>query len=229
MTLVLSLVAFLPAPARAEPVFFDDFDGDDLLPHWSRPPDDYWEYNVSGGMLNVTDLLYPSNPKSPANWVLIEASFAPQTDFRADIWMGWEAGDPPQELALYILGSQGQIIAQFGYYEDSWRGQVIGAGASNQAVFEPAPPPGMYQFTITRIGTAFEFYFNGEPFASISDRFGTPAAGLDLWFLGPYPGQFGAFHVDRVRVTPTPGALSLVAGIGFCSTSRKRPRITCAR
>src|SRR5436189_2097491 len=96
---VCMLLGFLcPATALAQPVFFDDFDGDILLPHWSRPPPSEWAYNVSNSMLNVTGLFYPSSPKSQGNYAAIGTAFAPQADFRVDVWMGWEAGDDPHRL-----------------------------------------------------------------------------------------------------------------------------------
>lgn len=226
--LVFSLAAVLalpPAAAMAEPVFFDDFDDDDLLPHWNRPPDHHWEYEVSGGMLHVTDLFFPGDPHQGGNWALMQATFAAQTDFRADVRMGWEAGDDPHELVIRVKGPQGVGIASFGYSTIIAPEPVIGAGSGGSDFHvEPAPPPGIYHFTIGRTGGAFEFYFNGEPFASFPDRFGTPAIGLDLWFLGPNPGQLGAFHVDLVRVVPGPGVLSLLAGFALCCSNRR-----CAR
>ena len=47
------LLALFPGAAIAQTVFFDDFDGNALLPHWIQPPPSYWEYNVSSSMLNV--------------------------------------------------------------------------------------------------------------------------------------------------------------------------------
>jgi len=222
----VSFVAWFAAVAPAQPVFFDDFDGDDLLPHWNRPPDSHWEYNVSGGMLHVTDLLYPSDDHFGGNYADMVAGYEPQADFRADVWMGWEAGDAPHKLALHVNGPQGQIIASFGY-EDSWRGQIIyAASGASDFHFEMAPPPGMYHFTIRRDEGEFAFYFNAAPFASFTDQFGTLAAKVHLEFLGPYPGEFGAVYIDRVRVIPTPGVLVLLAGMTLCCPFRRRARRT---
>ncbi|GIK19166.1 MAG: hypothetical protein AMXMBFR77_03970 [Phycisphaerales bacterium] len=221
--LALSLVALFAGAAPAQPVFFDDFDGDDLLPHWSTPPDWHWEYEVSGGMLHVTDLLYPSDDHFGGNEALLAAVYDQQTDFRADVRMGWDTGDDPQELVIRLKGPQGKIIATFGYSTlVSAPDHVIFASTNSGGVIEPAPPPGIYQFTVVRSGAEFEFYFDDEPFASFTDPFGTPAAGLDLWFVGPYPGELGAFHIDRVHVVPAPGVLSLIAAIGLCCPRHRR-------
>lgn len=228
LALVLSLVTLFPALAAAQPVFFDDFDGDDLLPHWSTPPDSHWEYEVSGGMLNVTGLFWPSDPEDESNWAIIGARYEPQTDFRADVWMGWDAGDGPHELVFHVNSPQG-VLASFGYSTWLEPDPVIFAAASNQGITEPAPPPGMYQFTVIRRGAGFEFFFNGEPFANLTDLSGRQVSGLNLWFLGPYPGQLGALHVDRVRVVPSPGVLACLAAVGLSWLHRSRRRAQSGR
>jgi hypothetical protein len=225
--LILALMAMVSAAAPAQPVFFDDFDGDELLPHWRLPPDDHWEYEVSGGMLHVTDLLWPSDQHfGNGNYALMGAGYAPQTDFRADVWMGWEAGDDPHELIFHVIGPQGQGIASFGYstlidYPDPI---IFAASGANDHQIDSAPAPGLYHFTITRRSGEFNFFFDGESFAAFPDRFGTPAASLILWFLGPYPGELGPLHIDRVRVVPAPGALALPAAVGLYCQKRKRGR-----
>lgn len=218
--LALAMAMCPAAPAPAQPVFFDDFNGNALAPHWSRPPDSHWEYNVSGGMLNVTELKFPSDPHFGGNEARIGAGYAPQTDFRADVWMGWEAGDPPHRLGFYINSPQG-IIAAFGY-RNFGAGPEIFAGASNEAVFVPAPPPGMYHFTIRRVGVQNDFYFNDDHFARITSQSAPSAFGLTLDFLGPYPGQFGALHIDRIVIVPAPGALIVPGTLALFAAQRRR-------
>jgi hypothetical protein len=128
-------------------------------------------------MLNVTGLFFPSHPHSPSNYTNLTALFAPQADFVAEVWMGWEAGQAPHRLAIDIGGpfSGNPIVATFGYHFESGFGPtpVIVAGASNQAVILPAPPPGIHHFLIARAGAQFSFYLNGDPFASFADTFGS--------------------------------------------------------
>ena len=104
-----------PARALAQIVFFDDFDGDELLPHWSLPDRSRWEYNVSGGMLNVTGLFYPGpmpgHPDS-GNFAAMGAQFAPQGDFRVDARMGWDPGDQPHRLWVAVTGAEGSLAAR---------------------------------------------------------------------------------------------------------------------
>lgn len=204
-------------------MFFDDFEGNALLPHWNQPPPSDWGYNVSNGMLNVTNLYYPSHPKHPSNFAWMNTLFMPQTDFRIDVWMGWEAGQQPHRLAVHVGGPfQGNpIIASMGYTNDG-SGPFIFAGASNQAQFMPAPSPGIHHFTVSRTGTQFNFLFNGSPFASFTDNFGTAAAAINFEFLGPYPGTLGAFHIDRVVVVPAPGMLLTLSAILLLASTRRR-------
>ena len=173
---VLALV--WPMAASGQTVFFDDFEGNALLPHWSQPPPSHWEYNVSNSMLNVTALLSPSNPHAPSNIVIIGASYAPQTDFRIDVRMGWEQGEPPHRLGFHIVAPTGHFVASVGYRHEPAFGPVpiIFGGASNQGATFVAPDPGIYHFTITRIAAQFRFYFEGSLFATFPDASGRPAS-----------------------------------------------------
>ena len=224
---VLALV--WPMAASGQTVFFDDFEGNALLSHWSQPPASRWEYNVSNSMLNVTGLFYPGIPHLGGNFVIIGAPYAPQTDFRIDVRMGWEAGDQPHRLAFHVMGAQGQGIASFVYRNEPGFGPipVIFAGASGQGISVPAPPPGSYHFTITRVAAEFQFSLEGNLFATFPDNFGTPAAGLSLFFLGPSEpnATFGALHIDRIRIVPAPGSIlvSMVLLAG-CARRKRHPQ-----
>ena len=221
MKVVLWLLAVLwPMAASGQTVFFDDFEGNALLPHWGQPAPSRWEYNVSNSMLNVTALLRPSHPKSPSNFAAMGAFFTPQTDFRMEAWMGWDAGEGPRRLLLRVkAGPTGTgILASFGYSDEGRLGAtpaiVAGASGSPNLVLMPAPPPGMYHFAITRVGTEFEFYFNGNLFGSLTG-INIPATAVTLDFLGPYPGELGAFHIDRIKVIPAPGSLLFLLALAF--------------
>ena len=221
MKSVLCVLALVwPMAASGQTVFFDDFEGNALLPHWSQPPASRWEYNVSNSMLNVTALLRPSHPKSPSNFATMGALFTPQTDFRMDAWMGWDAGEAPRRLHLEArIGAAGTgILATFGYSDEGWLGAtpaiLAGAAGSPNLLLMPAPPPGMYHFAIIRIGTEFEFYFNGTLFGSLTG-ISEPTTAVVLDFLGPYPGELGAFHIDRIKVIPAPGSLLFLLALAL--------------
>ncbi len=145
--LVLAIVTAFAGPeaAPARPVFFDDFDGNALLPHWETPPASHWQYNVSNSMLNVTGLFFPSVPKFGGNYVIIGAAYAPQADFQADVWMGWEPGDPPHRLGFNVIGPQGQGVATFAYRNDGLAPDIF-AGTGTVGTSAPAPAPGMHHF-----------------------------------------------------------------------------------
>jgi hypothetical protein len=98
---------------------------------------------------------------------------------------------------------------------------VILASASNQGFSMPAPAPGIHHFSIARTGAQFQFRFDGNLVASFSDTFGLPADHVGFFFVGPFPGQLGAFHIDRVQVVPAPGWLCAV-GMALIATKRNR-------
>lgn len=210
--------------ASAQPVFFDDFDGPDLLPHWRTPDPSHWEYSVSDSQLHVTGLFFPAIPHLGGNFAAIGASFEPQRDFRVDAWMEWEAGDNPHGLALQMTAGGVTGIAEFAYSNQGIAlDPVLIAGTGTEGVIAPAPPPGMYRFTISRVGSQFEFYLDGELFAALPDRFGTPADSVVFDFLGPNPpGAFGPFHIDRVLVVPAPGVLAALGAVALTCARRRR-------
>ena len=216
-------LALCPAAALAQPVFFDDFDGSELLPHWGQPDPSRLEYNVSGGMLHVTELLFPSVAKLEANFAIIGARYTPQTDFRMDVWMGWEnPTEPWNELRLTAVGPSGELFANFGMRHLVGEPPEIIAGVTTGFVAAPAPPPGMYQFTIARTGSQFDFYLDGDPFGSLPDTFGIPAAGVSIFFSKPFPGEMNPYHIDRIRVIPAPGALISFAPAALACAARGR-------
>jgi hypothetical protein len=221
--LVLLLACAFPASGQL--IFYDDFDGNELLPHWSRPPASCWSYTVADSMLTVRGLHCPSNPHSPANVANMGAYFPPQSDFRVDAWMGWEGSKRPRRFLARVLGP-GQfppILAQFGYHDENWSGEVISAGGTSSAVFVPAPPPGMYQFTIMRIGNQTSFYLDGALLAAFPDNSGVAAGSVGFEFLGPYPGQLAPFYVDRIQIIPAPG--SALVGACFLGAMSCRRRL----
>jgi len=208
-TIPLALLGCWCSVAAAQPVFFDDFDGPDFLPHWRVPPPENWEYNISGGRLNVTDLHFPGIAHLESNFARIQTSFEAQSDFRIDVWMGWEREPfaPYDELFARVTGPSGGIMAEFGLVYPGGPAEVAAAtGAGKVSI--PPPPPGIYQFTIARTDSQFDFYLDGDHFGSLLDPYGLPAAGLTIWFSKEFPGEMNPKHVDRVRVIPAPGVLA---------------------
>jgi hypothetical protein len=217
-----------PAAVAQPAVFFDDFDGNDLQPHWGVPPAWHWEYNVSNSMLNVTGLFYPSQSHPPlsANYAYITAPFAPQSDFRMDVWMGWEAGQMPHRLTAIVGGAGGSpYLARFGFrneFPGTDPSIYAAVGGGGGPVSMPAPSPGIYQFTISRTGSLFNCYFNGVTFATFQDSSGISAASIVFEFVGPHPGTLGVLHVDRVLVVPAPASFLGVLALLFLRAHRAR-------
>ena len=227
MKVVLWLLALVwPMAASGQTVFFDDFEGSALLPHWSQPPPSHWEHTVSNSMLNVTALFSPGIPHLGSNFAGIAAEFSPQTDFRVDVWMGWEQGTQPHRLNLQVLGPGGNpIIAGVGYRNEAWSGEVLFFSGSTQGVSFPAPAPGIYHFTIARSAAEFQFYLEGNLIATFPDTFGTPAAGVQFFFLGPVSEPLGAFSIERVRVVPAPGLMWIPLPLGLACACRRTRRV----
>ena len=220
----MAFLALCPATALAQTVFYDDFGGNALLPHWGLPPPAHWEYNVSNSMLNVTRLLSPSHFKSPTNFSIMGAPFEPQTDFQLDARMGWGASEGVARFDLTVRINSG-LVATIGYCELLCGATGIFAGTSAGVVFIPSPPPGIYDFRITRVGAQFDFYFEGNRFASLPSAYRGPLNGLSFFFSSPYPGQSGPFHIDRVQVVPAPGTL-LVPAVGLGWLCRRKRRLS---
>ena len=229
MKVVLWLLAVLwPMAASGQTVFFDDFEGNALLPHWIQPRPSHWEYNVSNSMLNVTGLFFSGSPHLSGNFAILRASYAPQTDFRIDVRMGWEQGAAPHALQLFMVDAQFQLMANFGYNNQPGLDEVLFVGNGTQVTTFPAPPPGMYQFTITRVAAQFRFYFEGNLLATLDDLSGRPSSIVSLSFVGPLSGQPGPLHIDRIRVVPAPGSI-LVSMVLLAGCARRKRHTPLAR
>jgi hypothetical protein len=205
----------------AQPIFYDDFNGNALQPHWLLPPPwAPWLYNVSDGMLNVDRVLYPSNPKVIYNWAFIGAIFEPiASDFHTSARMGWEAGE--QGAVFFELSSpQGGRVAGFGY-----GGNGLFAKSPTQTIQFAAPAPGLYDFAVGRTGNELRFYLDGVLLGGLTDTILDPAGSITLGFhehnLMPSP---GALHVDHVLIVPSP-ATGVVLVVAIGAFSARTPRI----
>jgi hypothetical protein len=222
---MFACLAFAVA-GRAQVFFLDEFNGSDLAPHWSRPPAGDWAHNVSGGRLNVTGLFYPSNPKSCCNGAATGTTFTgPEADFRVTAGMGWDPGTD-QGISIELSGGEFHVpLVEFGYRAWGGRTPAIYAWNYRQTLELPPPPPGLYEFTIGRHGSQYEFSVDGVAIGTLTG--GTANLNrIVLRFWGPARDPLGAFHVNRVEVVPTPGGLAalgmLVLGAGR-RRSHRRP------
>jgi hypothetical protein len=217
---VFACLAFAGA-GRAQVYFLEEFNGNALDPRWQQPPSGHWGYNVSGGQLNVTGLFYPGFGKGCCNQATAGTVFiGPPADFRVSVRMGWDAGTD-QGLTFFLNTGQGGRLVEFGYEAWGGRGPDIYAFNGLDYLRAPPPGPGMFDFTIERHGSLYDFRLNG---VSIGTLAGSTAAlnTLGFIFVGPWRGPLGAFHVDRVEVVPAPGAMMAFALPAVLSANRRR-------
>ena len=214
---IIGLLALWPAAALGQTGFYDHFEGNALLPHWEvYPSPRALEYNISNSLLHITGLPSPSNPKFSSNNGGIEAQFNPVSgDFYALARMGWDAGEL-RFMAVSVLGPRRELIASFAYRDT----EILVRNGATPWIGFPAPPPGMHDFTIRRVGADIHFSLNGTPLTTLPAVFAGPATRVDLFFGVRYPNPgLAPMHVDLVQVVPTPAipgtlvvfALSLVA------------------
>ena len=216
--------------AFAQPVFVDDFTGPALAAHWGAPEPELWSYNFQGGRLNVTGLHYPSQPSVGGNHMNLGALFEGQQDFRADAWMSWGAFQRPQRLHFDLLADAGPgggaTIYSFGLSNEVHHGPdpvivaTTGGGLISRVA---APAPGAtYQFTILRAGSQTTFLLDHTVVAQFSESSTMRIGGVALTFVGPYPGEFAGFAVDRIIVVPSPSCLIASAGVVLIGLRRRR-------
>ena len=206
------------AAASGQTVFFDHFEGNALLPHWSQPPAHHWRHSVSNSQLHVEELLNPSNYKTPMNQSGITTVITVlEGDFRVHVRMGWEANSFPQ-MDFLLSNTLGNSIV-FGFESGNIRVSTELTGS----LFFPAPPPGMHDFVVDRVGSQVTFTLDGEPLITLTGL----TAGLrrfSLLFGTYYPGPtLDPLHVDLVHIVPAPGAavVPMIAG-GMAMTRRRR-------
>jgi hypothetical protein len=214
----------LAAAGRAQVFFLDEFNGNALGPHWQQPPSNYWAYNVSGGQLNVTGLLYPNSPKGCCNTAAMVTTFAgPPQDFRVSTRMGWDPGvDQGISIALFGGDRHGQL-AEFGY--QAWGGRTPAIFAHNNRDFlmTPPPPPGMYNFTIERHGSLYQFSIDGVSIGVLTGH-ELELNAIVYRFWGPALAPLGAFHIDRIEVVPAPSGLAAFGVLAALGPGIRRPR-----
>ncbi len=217
--LSLLLTGLGMSAASGQTVFFDQFEGDTLLPHWAQPPPSHWEYSVNNSQLHVEELLWPSSSKSPSNYTGISTRITPlEGDFRVHVRMGWEANSFPV-MRFALQNSLAQRIAGFGYSS----GEIRAEAGLSQPFFFPAPPPGLHDFVVDRVGSQVNFTLNGELLLTLPD---TAPGDLELFsfhFLGPYPDPgLDPLHVDLVHIVPAPSVMLALMITGGIAMTRRR-------
>lgn len=225
------LAALLPvAPCAAQ--FFDEFSGDALAPHWIiQPVPAALEHHVSDGMLHVTNVTFPSHPKSPTNNALIRVNFSPiGGDVLARAIVGWSPGQDRSIEFSVIAGTA--LLGALRYSELGLDGpQVVfsrgGSTGPGMSTF-PAPPAGMHEFVLMRnqgLGgsTMVSAFLNGELLVTYPTAVVAPVGSVVLQFTTAFPNDgIQPMHVDLVQVIPAPGSvgLTLLSALIFARRSR---------
>jgi hypothetical protein len=217
--LVAALGLLCAAPAAAQTVFFDDFDGNDLKPHWQTPPPEHWDYEVRDSLLIVNQAFFPSSPFEPWNGVSIAADLPVHLDdFVLHARLGWESNSQ-WTVPISIRDSSGQQIATM----RGGAGFITASTRAGRTQHFGNPGPGTHDFVIRRRGTDVDFLLNEVLLTTIPD-FGFSAARVQFAFSEPYPQPPGhpPVHVDFIRVVPAPGtaAVGICAGLIFARRRR---------
>lgn len=218
---VLSLIVtgMCAGAAHAQTVFFDDFEGNALLPHWTHSPPGEWVYSVSNSQLHVEELPWPSKPKNPTNSAGMFTRITPlEGDFRVRVRMGWEANSFPV-MQFLLTDSSAHLITQFGYSG----GDIYARTGRTQPMFFPGPPQGMHEFVVDRVESQLTFILNGELLVTLDGSSGDLLQ-FTIVFGTPYPGPvLDPLHVDLVHIVPASGAaIVLVITSGIVMTKRRR-------
>ena len=217
---MIGLLALWPGLALGQTGFYDHFEGNALLPHWQVfPVPRALEYNITNSLLHITGLPSPSSPKFSSNDGGIHAQFNPVSgDFYARARMGWDAGEL-RFMAVSVLGPRRERIASFAYRDTEI---LVRNGATPWIAF-PAPPPGMHDFTIRRVGGDLHFSLNGTPLTTLPSVFAGPATRVTLFFSVAYPNPgLAPMHVDLVQIVPSPAGAAVFVAFALSTLTRRR-------
>jgi hypothetical protein len=226
----------LPSPADGQPVYFeDDFDGTALKPHWIQPPPEHWEYDVSGGMLNVTKLKYPSTPHTGFNIAELWAPLGiPATgDFLAEVVIGFDPATLSKDsdrVFSFFLSDQAPNVPPtstigISYQDTGFTDVVLLMGSGGQSIPSPVfSNPGLVAFQIARMGNTVNFSMNGDLLATLPATPNITMQSLGVWYIAQWPdAQFEPIHIDRITIVPSPGvglAVLLSLPLVACRTRR---------
>lgn len=216
--MLCAAAAWTGRTALAQVVFEDNFDGAALAPHWVTPPASHWDYDVSGGMLNVHRLNFPSHPKSSNNFASITTPVAPTLsgDFLATMRIVWEPDTVP--LIQIALAGVTNTIARMEYqlFSISF---FTPAGSAQTA---PSPGAGTHELRIQRVTDEVRFFANNQLLGVLPDVVGGPVTRITVNFRSGYPvPPGGPVHLDAIRLVPAPAAV-IALSLVLATPSRTR-------
>lgn len=221
--LLVTLIA--GSAARAQVIFQDHFNGNALAPHWSVSHNpSYATHVVGGGRLTVDWIQSPLGPPwTSAYNAGFLASFPPhQGDFVATLRLGWEPGTHRTVSFGVLSGSPGISLWSITYSEDS--GLVHGSASGPGQPTIPAPPPGIHDFEIARIGSDVHFSLNSQHFGSMPVT-AHPVNRIWLDTVFSYPGHsFQPVYFESITMIPSPSAGAAMFAIGLWGLCLRRRR-----
>ncbi|MBA3726218.1 MAG: PEP-CTERM sorting domain-containing protein [Armatimonadetes bacterium] len=216
----LTLAASFPGLA-----FYDHFEGDELGDYWYLQTEwEQAEYNVGDSWLNVTRVYFPGEPGNPNNLMTWTALTDPQGNWLTDLDLraivAWGDGADNQ---LYIgFDQSGYFPAwQLGfmaYRANPGESPTISAYfRGGQQLYFEAPPPGVHEFRMQRIGNVGRAWIDGE---LIYEHMGVSieaAEWVTMGFGGADGRDYRPLSVDLIEMhaIPEPATiLGLVTGVG---------------
>jgi hypothetical protein len=218
-----SLLLLAPAGAMAQtPIFFDDFSGTSLGPHWTTVPDpEYATYTVSNGRLTVNWIRTPlGSPWGTVNNAPFRAFFGPhEGDFVATIRLGWESGAQRQIFVQAHNWGQSRNLGEMTYSDLS--GNVTGSlGGSGFIV--PNVAPGTHDFRIARVGELMHFSLNNQHFGSMTGwELPIDNIAFNIQFIAP-ASTFQPVYFESVLIVPSPASALLATGFTTMCVMRRR-------
>jgi hypothetical protein len=218
LTLLLPL-ALVPAWAGG---FFDDFDGEDLGPHWRfGGGKGRMIYSVHDSLLEVYTVVGPFF----TNRDRIHAAIDAYNDFEMRAVVGWVPVDSHHELTFSASVTPGSdLVAAIGYARRQVGGEwvslvsvTIGDGPGTEF---RAPDSGFHELRVERRGSTFAAFFDGERVLEGQGTTREPrTVTLGFGATGATPVDM---IVDRVSVVPEPSSILSVAIALIVAGARRR-------
>ena len=239
-TCLLAGLAIALAASVSHAGLVDTFSGDSLHGDWAIATGGTtyggWTYGVSGGKLNITDLVDTSSSSGYAFAELTRDLTPVSGTFEASMTFDWDSADANtvmQRLHLCLYADNGTLIAGVAY-KDGW-------GADRGGIYAVVEGDGAYDSgsnTLAHSG-AIEVFMTRDDGDLITIEWGdgntvfTGTNAADVAAIGimvetyrwgsPY---FGEFNVDAAAIsTPEPATVGILSLGGlFLAAARRRRR-----
>ncbi len=177
-------------------IFYDDFSGDELKPHWKfQTEGPQWDYEVTDGMLKVNKII-------PGGGVWLY-TYLTAGDFDLRAKVGW---DFAEVHSLYVFMGvlppppTSSSLSVMGYKKFTNDATIIATFDGGKHINEiPAPTSGFHEFRMTRFGVQRQAFFNDELILEGTGSQST-AYVLTLAFYGSDSDKMAPLYVDEISV-----------------------------